>query len=250
MSNPVAPQPPSRPPGPPLTLLPAVDIAGGRAAQVVDGGTDDPSSVAMTWVERGAQWIHLVDLDRAFGRGHNAELLADLITRIPVPVQLSGGLSSSQSITWAAHTHAERLVLAGSTLTDIDLLGAVVDQYGRERVVAAVDLRRGRVVSRGTSLDLGSAQEVLPHHPVLGLTDRLLVADAARDGTREGSDVALFGEVAALGSVEVIASGGVADLADLRALRTLTPQGVTHAVLGAALYHEAFTLEQALEVCR
>lgn len=250
VSQPAVSQPAERPPGPPLTLMPAVDIAGGRAAQVVDGGTDDPYAVAMTWVERGAQWIHLVDLDRAFGRGDNAELLADLVTRIPVPVQLSGGLGQTQSIAWAAETPAERLVLAGSTLTDVDLLRGVVQQYGPERVVAAVDLRRGRVVSRGTPLDLGSAHEVLPHHPALGLTARLLVADAARDGTREGSDVALFGEVAALGSVEVIASGGVADLADLRSLRALTPQGVTHAVLGAALYHEAFTLEQALEVCR
>lgn len=236
--------------GPPLKLLPAVDIAAGRAAQVVDSGTDDPYCVAMSWVEQGAERIHLVDLDRAFGRGENAALLANLITRIPVPVQLSGGLGDHQSVDWAAGTRAERLVLASSTLADADLVRQVVERHGRERVVAAVDLRAGRVVSRGTQLDLGPAREVLPGHPALGLTARLLVADAARDGSRRGSDVGLFAEIAALAAAEVIASGGVAHLDDLRALRALTDRGVSEAVLGAALYHDAFTLEQALEVCR
>lgn len=234
----------------PLTLLPAVDVAAGRAAQVVDGATDDPYRVAMGWVERGATWIHLVDLDRAFGRGDNADLLEDLTTRLPVPVQLSGGLGTASSIDWAAGTQAERLVLASSTLGDADLLVSAVERHGRDRVVAAVDVRRGRVVSRGTGLDLGRVQDVLPGHPVLGLTARILVADAARDGSRQGSDVTLFAEIAALGTAEVTASGGVAQLADLHALRALTGRGVTEAVLGAALYHDEFTLEQALEVCR
>ncbi|WP_192498551.1 HisA/HisF-related TIM barrel protein [Ornithinimicrobium pratense] len=236
--------------GPPLTLLPAVDVAAGRAVQVVDGGIDDPYRVAMGWVERGAQWIHLVDLDRAFGRGDNADQLGTLAARLPVPVQLSGGLGTASSIDWAAGTQAARLVLASSTLGDVDLLTSVVARHGRDRVVAAVDVRQGRVVSRGTRVDLGPAQEFLPGHPVLGLTSRLLVADAARDGSRRGSDVTLFAEIAALGTSRVIASGGIAQLADLRALRALTGQGVTEAVLGAALYHDEFTLEQALEVCR
>lgn len=235
--------------GPALTLLPAVDIAAGRATQVVDGGSDDPYRVAMTWVEQGARWLHLVDLDRAFGRGENAALLEELLTRIPVPVQLSGGLGTAESIDWAAGTGAARLVLTSSTLTDVDLLHRVVRRHGRDRVVAAVDLRHGRVVCRGTELDLGPAREVLPGHPVLGLTARVLVADAGRDGSRRGSDVELFAQIAALGA-EVVASGGVADLDDLRALRALTGRGVTGAVLGAALYHAAFTLDQALEVCR
>lgn len=233
-----------------LTLMPAVDVAAGRADQVVGDGPDDPYAVAMGWVEQGASWIHLVDLDRAFGRGENARFLADLVRRIPVPVQLSGGLADDDSITWAASTSASRLVLASSTLADPDLVARAADEHGRDRVVAAVDVREGRVVSRGTALDLGPVHEVLPGHPALRLTEHLLVADASRDGSRRGSDVALFAQIAALGTAEVIASGGVADLADLRALRTLAPDGVTHAVLGAALYHDAFTLQQALEVCR
>lgn len=236
--------------GPPLALLPAVDVAAGRAAQVVGGGTDDPYRVAMGWVEQGARWIHLVDLDRAFGRGDNADLLGDLVPRLPVPVQLSGGLNTAPAIDWAAGTQAARLVLASSTLSEVDLLTRAVRRHGHDRVVAAVDVRQGRVVSRGTQLDLGPAGEVLPGHPALGLTARILVADAARDGSRRGSDVSLFADIAALGAAEVIASGGVATLADLRALRGLTGQGVTEVVLGAALYHAEFTLEQALEVCR
>lgn len=236
--------------GAPLRLMPAVDVAAGRAAQVMDGGTDDPHTVAMRWVERGAAWIHLVDLDRAFGRGDNADLLADLVGRLPVPVQLSGGLADEDAVAWAAGTPARHLVLASSTLADPGLVGRVVDRWGGDRVVAAVDVRRGRVVSRGTDLDLGPVTEVLAGHPALELTRHVLVADAARDGSRQGSDVDLFTGIAALGPADVIASGGVATLDDLRALRAATGGGVTSAVLGAALYHGAFTLEQALEVCR
>lgn len=230
--------------------MPAVDIAGGRAAQVVDGGDDDPLSVALGWVDRGARWIHLVDLDRAFGRGDNAALVADLVDRLPVPVQLSGGLADAASIAWAAATPARHLVLASSTLADPGLVQQAVARSGAGRVVAAVDVRAGRVVSRGTDLDLGTVEEVLRGHPALHQPSHVLVADAARDGSRQGSDLALFAQVAGLGSADVIASGGVADLDDLRRLRTLTGQGVTSVVLGAALYHGAFTLDQALEVCR
>lgn len=235
-----------------LTLLPAVDVAAGRAAQVVDGRTDDPYHVAMRWVEQGAEWVHLVDLDRAFGRPDqgNAELLAGLTDRIPVPVQLSGGLSDRDAIAWATQTGAARLVLASSVLADPDLVSAAAQRLG-DRLVVAVDVRGGRVVSRGTDLDLGPVQRVLQDHPVAGPgVAHVLVADASRDGSRAGSDLDLFGRVAALVTGEVIASGGVATLEDLAALAALAGHGVTAAVLGAALYHGAFTLEQALAVCR
>ncbi|MGD8150106.1 HisA/HisF-related TIM barrel protein [Ornithinimicrobium sp. Y1694] len=231
-----------------FTLLPAVDIAGGRAAQVVRG-TDDPYAVAMGWVDQGASWLHLVDLDRAFGRGENAELLASLIDRLPVRVQLSGGLADEKAVRWAASTGAERFVLASSTLADRLLIAALIEQHGDDRVVPAVDVRDGRVVSRGTDLELGSLEEVLTEVPELTAGRHLLVADASRDGSRRGSDVELFGRVAAQGSAGVIASGGVASLSDLRELQSLAEERVTGAVLGAALYHGTFTLAEALEVC-
>lgn len=234
-----------------LTLLPAVDVAGGRAAQVVDGGTDDPYAVAMRWVDQDAGWIHLVDLDRAFGRGDNARLLADLADRIPVPVQLSGGLADAGSIAWAEQTRATRLVLASSALADRDLVATAVEQLAG-RLVVAVDVLAGRVVSRGTTgVELGPVEEVLRDHPGAGPgVGHVLVADAGRDGSRTGSDLELFERVAGLVEGDVIASGGVATLDDLRALMGLADRGVTGAVLGSALYHGTFTFTQALEVIR
>lgn len=233
-----------------LTLLPAVDIAGGRAAQVVGDGPDDPHEVARGWVAQGAAGVHLVDLDRAFGRGQNADLLARLVEELPIPVQLSGGLADAESIAWALSTGAWRVVLASSVLADPGLVEQVVAEHG-DRVVVAVDVREGRVVSRGTDLDLGPVEEVLRTHPVAGPgLSHVLVADAGRDGSLRGSDVGLFGRVAVLVEAEVIASGGASSLADLRALADLSDVGVTGAVLGAALYHGAFSLAEALEVCR
>lgn len=229
-----------------LTLLPAVDIAGGRAAQVV-AGSGDPHAAVQRWLDAGAGWIHLVDLDLAFGRGENRELLAELVHHIPVPVQLSGGIADEATLHRALDTGAARAVLASSALADPDLVARAVAEHG-ERVVVAVDVRGDRVVSRGTDLDLGPLEEVLREHPVRDAR-QVLVADASRDGTRAGSDLDLFAEVAGHVTGEVIASGGVASLDDLRALATLHPR-VRAAVLGSALYHGAFTLEEALEVCQ
>lgn len=231
-----------------LVLLPAVDVAGGRADQVVDGGSDDPAEMALRWVDAGASWVHLVDLDRAFGRGGDAALMATLVEQIPVPVQLSGGLADRDTVETALRSGAARVVLASSLLAQPELVADLVDTHGA-RVVPAVDVRAGRVVSRGTNLDLGPVEAVLPGHPA-ARAPHLLVADASRDGSRTGADLDLFTGVADLVAGEVIASGGVATLDDLRALAAVGGGRVTQVVLGAALYHGAFTLEEALEVCR
>ncbi|SOC54844.1 HisA/HisF-related TIM barrel protein [Ornithinimicrobium cerasi] len=239
---------------PPLTLLPAVDVAAGRAAQVVDaegdrGSTADPHDVVSRWVSAGAGWVHLVDLDRAFGRGDNAALMADMVSRCPVRVQLSGGLADEAAVEEALATGADRVVLASALLADPAALGRLVERHG-DRVVPAVDVREGLVVSRGTSLTLGPVADVLRATPVLREAPLLLVADASRDGTSAGADLDLFTGVAGTAGVDVVASGGIATLDDVRALRGLTSVGVAGVVLGAALYHGAFTLAEALEVAR
>lgn len=238
---------------PALTLLPAVDIADGRAAQVlgdVDGRQQDPARVAQEWADQGAPWLHLVDLDRAFGRGSAPDLLASLIDRLPVPVQLSGGLADRDALAWAASTGAARVVLASAALADPELVVEAHRLLG-ERLVVAIDVRDGEVVSRGTPLRLGPVPQVLARHPVV-LQDvrHVLVADASRDGSRAGADLHLFAAVAGLVAGEVTASGGIGGLDDLRLLRGLTGLGLRHVVLGAALYHGEFTLAEALEVCR
>ncbi|WP_151526615.1 HisA/HisF-related TIM barrel protein [Serinicoccus kebangsaanensis] len=231
-----------------LALLPAVDVAGGRAAQVPVDVEDDPVTVAQTFVDGGARMIHLVDLDRAHGRGGDARLMTALVEQITVPVQLSGGLATEQDVRWAAGTSAARVVLASSALARPDLVEQAAVLLG-DRLVVAVDTRAGQVVARGTDLVLGPVPEVLARHPSLaGGAVRVLVADAARDGRRTGADLEAFAHVSELLQTPVTASGGVADLEDLRALRDSA--AVDEVVLGAALHHGAFTLAQALEVCR
>ena len=231
-----------------LTLLPAVDVAAGRAAQVPGDAGARPLDVARSLVQDGAGLLHLVDLDRAYGRGGDPDLMGSLVEQLPVPVQLSGGIAGSEDLTWAAGTGAFRVVLASSALADPDLVEEAAQLLGG-RLVVAVDVRDGEVVARGTSLRLGPVAEVVARHPVLrDGRARVLVADASRDGRRTGADVALFSSVAGLVGSAVTASGGVAALADLQALRDCPD--VDEVVLGAALHEGAFTLGQALEVCR
>lgn len=232
-----------------LTLLPAVDVAGGQAVQVTGPGDRDPRAVARDWVDQGCSWLHLVDLDRAFGRGENAGLLAALVDELPVPVQLSGGIADDVALGTALATGAQRVVLSSLALRDPGWVAGVVAEHG-ERIAVGVDVRAGEVVARGTGERLGALGSVLSQ--VRGCGARwYVVADAARDGRRHGVDTDLFRTVAHDVDGEVIASGGVASLEDLAGLATLVEAGVTGVVMGAALYHGAFTLAEAMrEVAR
>lgn len=230
---------------PGLVLLPAVDVAGGRAAQVVGEGTTDPYAVALGWVDQGAQWVHLVDLDRAFGRGENADLLAGIIGALPVPVQLSGGIGDDAALAAALGTGAARIVLSSAALRDPGWVAEAVRGH-RDRIAVGVDVHDAEVVARGSEVRLGPLDQVLA-----GLTAvdcrTYVVADAARDGRRHGADTTLFRRVAEEVDGTVVASGGVASLADLEQLAALVRAGVGGVVLGSALYHGAFTLAEALE---
>lgn len=232
--------------GEPLVLLPALDIAGGRASQVVGDAQDDPALVAAGWVAQGAQWLHLVDLDRAFGRGENASVIAELVAAQPVPVQLSGGIDDEDSLALALATGAARINLASTALRERDWVREVVARHA-DRISVSIDVRGGEVVARGSGTRLGALDEVLADLDDTGC-QTYVVADASRDGSLHGADDHLFRHVAERVGGQVIASGGVASLDDLRRLRTLTAVGVRGVVLGAALYHGAFTLAEAQEI--
>ncbi|WP_109473594.1 HisA/HisF-related TIM barrel protein [Ornithinimicrobium cavernae] len=229
-----------------LTLLPAVDIAGGRASQVVGDADADPGRVAARWVAEGAEWLHLVDLDRAFGRGENAALIAELVAAQTVPVQVSGGIADERSLAAALASGATRVNLASTALRDREWVRRAVRTHG-ERVAVGIDVRGGEVVARGTDARLGSLDDVLADLDGTGC-QTYVVADASRDGSLHGADDNLFRHVAERVDGQVIASGGVASLEDLSRLRRLVDVGVRGVVLGAALYHGAFTLSEALEV--
>lgn len=222
-----------------FVLLPAVDISAGLASQVIDGDRD-PMRVAQGWVDRGAGWIHLVDLDLAFGRGQNHALVSELIAALPVPVQLSGGITDLARLEDALRAGARRVVTSSAALAEPEWLARAIAEHG-DRIAVGVDVADEQVVARGSRRRFGPVSTALPGIAALGASCHV-VADASRDGTRAGSDLTLFAGLGrALG--RVIASGGVAGLEDLRALAAAP--GVTGAVVGAGLYAGGFSLEEA-----
>jgi phosphoribosylanthranilate isomerase len=235
-----------------LALLPAVDVAGGSAVRLVQGaaGTEtdygDPLDAALAWQRAGADWVHLVDLDAAFGRGSNAELLGEVVRQLAVRVELSGGIRDDASLRAALATGAARVNIGTAALEDPDWCDAVVGEYG-DRVAVGLDVRGRTLSARGWTRDGGDLYEVLARLDKAGCA-RYVVTDIRRDGTLTGPNLELLREVCAHTRAPVIASGGVSTLDDLRALAELEPVGVEGVITGKALYAGAFTVEQALAV--
>lgn len=235
----------------PLTLLPAVDVMGGQAVRLVRGeaGTQtvygDPADAALAWQEQGAEWIHLVDLDAAFGRGSNAEQLADVVPRLDVAVELSGGIRDDASLAAALATGCARVNLGTAALEQPDWCADVIAQHG-ERIAVGLDVRGRTLAARGWTREGGELFEVLARLGADGCA-RYVVTDVARDGTLGGPNLELLRAVCGATDRPVIASGGISSLGDLRALAGLIPLGLEGVVVGKALYAGAFTLPQALD---
>jgi 1-(5-phosphoribosyl)-5-[(5-phosphoribosylamino)methylideneamino] imidazole-4-carboxamide isomerase/N-(5'phosphoribosyl)anthranilate isomerase len=237
-----------------LTLLPAVDVADGQAVRLVQGAAGsetsygDPIEAALAWQNDGAEWVHLVDLDAAFGRGSNAELLADVIGRLDVKVELSGGIRDDASLTAALATGAARINIGTAALEDPQWCDHVVSSYG-DRVAIGLDVRGRTLSARGWTRDGGDLFEVLERLNKAGCA-RYVVTDILKDGMMRGPNVDLLREVCAHTSAPVIASGGVSTLDDLRVLATLEGDGVEGVITGKALYAGAFTVAEALAALR
>ena len=236
----------------PLQLLPAVDVVDGRAVRLVQGeaGTEqaygDPTEAVASFVAAGATWIHLVDLDAAFGRGSNRELLARIVASTDAKVELSGGIRDDAGLRAALGSGAARVNLGTAALEDPDWTSRAIERYG-ERVAVGLDVRGQTLAARGWTREGGNLWEVLARLEEAGCS-RYVVTDVARDGTLQGPNLDLLASVAEASSAPVVASGGVARLEDLRALRALVEAGVDSAIVGKALYAGAFTLAQAIEV--
>jgi phosphoribosylanthranilate isomerase len=237
-----------------LTLLPAVDVAGGRAIRLVRGaaGTEtaygDPMQAALAWQRDGAEWIHLVDLDAAFGRGSNAELLAGVVKRLDIAVELSGGIRDDESLKTALGTGAARVNLGTAALEDPDWCDHVCAIYG-DRVAVGLDVRGETLAARGWVSEGGNLFEVLDRLERAGCA-RYVVTDVLRDGTLTGPNLTLLLQVCERTNRPVVASGGVSKLDDLRQLAALEPAGVEGVIVGKALYARAFTIPQALAALR
>ena len=237
-----------------FTLLPAVDVADGQAVRLVQGeaGTEtsygSPLEAALAWQRDGAEWIHLVDLDAAFGKGSNRELLAEVVGKLDVQVELSGGIRDDASLKAALATGARRVNLGTAALEDPAWTARVIGEYG-DRVAIGLDVRiteaGHRLSARGWTSDGGDLWEVLERLDRDGAS-RYVVTDVSKDGTLRGPNIELLRDVVARTDAPVIASGGVSSVADLVALAGLAADGVEGSIVGKALYAGAFTLPEAL----
>ncbi|MFC9974053.1 bifunctional 1-(5-phosphoribosyl)-5-((5-phosphoribosylamino)methylideneamino)imidazole-4-carboxamide isomerase/phosphoribosylanthranilate isomerase PriA [Spirillospora sp. NPDC127200] len=233
-----------------LTLLPAVDVSDGQAVRLVQGeaGTETsygaPLEAALAWQNAGAEWIHLVDLDAAFGRGSNRELLAEVTGRLDVDVELSGGIRDDASLEAALATGCRRVNIGTAALEDPEWCRRIIGEYG-DRIAVGLDVRGTTLAARGWTREGGDLWEVLERLERDGCP-RYVVTDVTKDGTLRGPNTGLLNEVCGRTDKPVVASGGVSSLDDLRALAELVPAGVEGAIVGKALYAGAFTLEEAL----
>lgn len=235
-------------------MLPAVDVVEGRAVRLVQGKAGSETEygsaldAAMTWQRDGAEWIHLVDLDAAFGRGSNRELLADVVAAMDVHVELSGGIRDDASLRAALATGCARVNIGTAALENPEWCARAIGEYG-DRVAVGLDVQivdgEHRLRGRGWETDGGELWQVLERLDSEGCS-RFVVTDVTKDGTLTGPNLDLLEGVAECTDAPVIASGGVSSLDDLRAIATLTEVGVEGAIVGKALYAGRFTLPEAL----
>lgn len=239
---------------PGLILLPAVDVAGGKAVRLTQGeaGSEtsygDPVDAAREWVEQGAEWIHLVDLDAAFGRGSNHGVIRRVIKNTPkhVNIELSGGIRDDATLEAALGTGAKRINLGTAALENPEWAAHVIAEYG-EAIAVGLDVRGTTLAARGWTKEGGDLWAVLERLEAAGCA-RYVVTDVTKDGTLKGPNLDLLRQVMERTPRPVIASGGVASLDDIAALRELVPLGLEGAIVGKALYAKAFTLAEALDV--
>jgi 1-(5-phosphoribosyl)-5-[(5-phosphoribosylamino)methylideneamino] imidazole-4-carboxamide isomerase/N-(5'phosphoribosyl)anthranilate isomerase len=237
-----------------LELLPAVDVKDGRAVRLVQGELDaetaygNPLEVALEFQAAGAEWLHLVDLDAAFGRGENSALLAEVVGRLDIKVELSGGIRDDESLRRALATGCRRVNLGTAALEDPEWTTKVIAEFG-DRIAVGLDVRGHVLAARGWTKEGGDLFETIERLERDGCA-RYVVTDVTKDGTLKGPNIELLKEVCAVTRKPVIASGGISSLQDIAELASLNGIGVEGAIVGKALYAGAFTLHEALELTK
>ena len=237
-----------------LELLPAVDVKDGRAVRLVQGelaaetAYGNPLEVALEFQSAGAEWLHLVDLDAAFGRGENTAQLAEVVGKLDIKVELSGGIRDDESLARALATGCTRVNLGTAALENPDWTAKVIAQHG-DRIAVGLDVRGHVLAARGWTKEGGDLFETIERLERDGCA-RYVVTDVTKDGTLQGPNLALLQEVCAFTKKPVVASGGISSLDDIRALVALNNSGVEGAIVGKALYAGAFTLQEALGLTR
>ena len=235
-----------------LELLPAVDIRSGEAVRLIQGDLDQQSKygsaldVALEFQSAGAEWIHLVDLDAAFRTGSNYDLLIEVVGKLDVKIQLSGGIRDEESLERALATGCHRINLSTSALQDLAWCESVIKRFG-VKIAVGLDVRENILRARGDSQEVGELFDLLRLLDSYG-SSRYVLTDVSRDGTLQGPNFDLIKSVCAVTDQPVIASGGVSQLSDIQHLRELTEIGLEGAIIGKALYSQNFTIGQALQI--
>lgn len=237
-----------------LELLPAVDVKDGRAVRLVQGELSaetaygNPLEVALEFQAAGAEWLHLVDLDAAFGRGENSVLLAEVVGKLDIKVELSGGIRDDESLRRALATGCTRVNLGTAALENPEWTAKIIQEYG-DRIAVGLDVRGHVLAARGWTKEGGDLFETIERLERDGCA-RYVVTDVTKDGTLQGPNVQLLQEVCAVTKKPVVASGGISSLADIESLMALNAIGVEGAIVGKALYAGAFTVQEALELTK
>jgi phosphoribosylanthranilate isomerase len=235
-----------------MDLYPAVDIKSGKAARLTKGQIDstenfgDPAEVVNQFIEAGSKWIHLVDLDAAFGTGTNKEIIKEITSFPNIAFQLSGGINNQTSLDFAISTNANQINLATSALHDLKWVEEVMQKYGsRLSVSLDVDAGSNQLIARGSGDNLGNLFQMIKRLDSIGC-HRYILTDINADGALTGSNFDLIEKVTAVTDAAIISSGGVSSIDDLLKLRELQIAGV---VLGKALYGGQIDLVSALTAC-
>ena len=237
-----------------LELLPAVDVKDGRAVRLVQGELSaetaygNPLEVALEFQAAGAEWLHLVDLDAAFGRGENSALLSEVVGNLDIKVKLSGGIRDDESLRRALATGCTRINLGTAALENPEWTAKIIQEYG-DRIAVGLDVRGHVLAARGWTKEGGDLFETIERLERDGCA-RYVVTDVTKDGTLQGPNVQLLQEVCAVTKKPVVASGGISSLADIESLMALNAIGVEGAIVGKALYAGAFTVQEALELTK
>ena len=236
-----------------LELLPAIDVADAKSIRLTAGDSNSaaeygsPLDVAKAFVDSGAQWIHLVDLDAAFSRGSNLATIKEVVQQCPgIKIELSGGIRDASSLEAALALNPERVVLSTLALANRDFVASAIERHG-DQIAVGLDVRGSRLEARGQAEQVGELADMLVLLEDMGCS-RYIVTDVTRDGTLGGPNLELLQYVLARTGKPVVASGGISSLDDIRALKTLVQSGLEGAILGKALYANNFTLEQAIEI--
>jgi len=234
----------------PLELLPAIDIKNGKVIQLSSAVSRsntvmvEPLEVIQRFSSAGSKWIHLVDLDAAYGTGENAKLIKHLVQMSQVDIQLSGGIANQKSLDAALATSAKRVNISTAGLEDIDWIKNVIEKY-RERVCVGLDVTNGSLIARGSGKVIGDLDHFISVLNKAGCS-RIIVTDNSTDGALVGPNFQLLEQVINQSSAEIVASGGVSNLSDLQQLRKM---GLAGAIVGKALYVGQFSIEEALDTC-